>query len=274
MDHRTIDSENVAERYVTGRLTPAEAAGFEAHYLDCPACCDRVEAAERLQRGLRRLAEEAASESPGTSRFARAGRSPAWGLAAAAVLVLALLPAGFERRQVGLLERQVAAARGDLARAQAARAAAPSADRLNALAGELARTRQDLAAESARREGLAREVAAARRPQTAMPVLALAPLRGGDPVRTLALPREPGWVAFWIEPGGAEAPAYRATLSDARGAVVLAASRLPLNDLGALLLTVHSSTLAAGRYRLQVDALRGGAPAPVASFAIQIASPR
>ena len=46
MDHRTIDADNVAdniaERYVTGRLSPAEAADFEEHFLDCPACCYAV----------------------------------------------------------------------------------------------------------------------------------------------------------------------------------------------------------------------------------------
>lgn len=272
MDHRTIDRENVAERYVTGRLPPAEAAAFEEHYLDCPACCDRMEAAERLQRGIRRLAEEAAEGGAGRRPLARAGRSPAWGLAAAAVLVLALLPAGFESRRASLLERDLAAARGELARAQAA-ALAP--DRTPKLAGDLAQARRDLALETARREGLAREVEAARRPQADLPLLRLAPLRGGEePVRTLTLPQKPGWIALWIEPGGDEAPSYRATLTDAHGKAVLAAPRLSLNDLGALLLTVHSSTLLPGSYRLAVDALGPGTPRPAASFAIQVAPSR
>jgi putative zinc finger protein len=269
MDHRTIDAENVAERYVTGRLPPEEAARFEEHYLDCPACCARVEAAERMERGLRRLAEEAAGGSG--RRFARAGRSPAWGLAAAAVLVLALLPAGFERRRAALLERDLAAAQGELARA---RTTAPAPDaHAAALAGELAEARRELAQETARREELAR-------PQADLPLLRLAPLRGGgeEPVRTLTLPRKPGWIALWIEPGGDEAPAYRATLADAHGNAVLAVPRLALNDLGALLLTVHSSTLAPGRYRLEVDALGAGAATggqrPAARFAIQVAAPR
>ena len=49
VNHQIIDAENVAERYVTGRLSPGEAARFEEHYLDCPACCTRVEAAERME---------------------------------------------------------------------------------------------------------------------------------------------------------------------------------------------------------------------------------
>ncbi|HKI03732.1 MAG TPA: zf-HC2 domain-containing protein, partial [Thermoanaerobaculia bacterium] len=91
MDHQTIDSgndlDNIAERYVTGRLPSEEAARFEEHYLDCPSCCARVEAAERLQRGLRRLAEQAAVRTPSVSR---SFRSPRLALAAAALIAVAL----------------------------------------------------------------------------------------------------------------------------------------------------------------------------------------
>src|SRR5436190_15353145 len=98
MDHQTIDAGNLAERYVTGRLPPEDAASFEEHYLDCPSCIARVEAAERLQRGLRRLAEEAAVKSPGDS--ARWSRSPRLALAAAALLAIALAPAWVELREI------------------------------------------------------------------------------------------------------------------------------------------------------------------------------
>ena len=130
-----------------------------------------------------------------------------------------------------------------------------SSDRLAALERELEDTRRSLAAESENRETLAREVEAGRRPQVNLPVLPLTPVRGSleGPVRTLVLPREPGWIALWAEPGDTGFPAYRATLRTAQGAVVFQASDLALNDLGALLLTVHSTTLAPGSYRLDLD---------------------
>ena len=109
MDHRAIDAEDIAERYVAGRLPPEEAARFEEHYLDCPSCIARVETAERLKRGLRRLAEEAAVRAPGDSRWSR---SPRLALAAAALLAVALLPAWLELREVQRL-------RSDLARTKA-----------------------------------------------------------------------------------------------------------------------------------------------------------
>jgi hypothetical protein len=249
MDHSSIDAENIAERYVAGRLAPEEAAAFEEHYLDCPACCARVEAAERLQRGLRRLAEEAAAGAPVSQPWSR---SPRLALAAAALLAVALVPAWMERREIESL-----------------RSGLSSTDHLK---GELQQTQRDLAAETARREALAREVEAARRPQTSLPVVALTPVRGGGgPERTLKLPGQPGWVGLWVEPGDADFPAYRATLRKGEGAVVFQASPLALNDLGALLITVHSASLSPGAYRLDLEGLpRAGAPVPVGRFALRI----
>jgi hypothetical protein len=272
MDHRTIDAENVAERYVTGRLSPEKAADFEEHYLDCPACCARVEAAERLERGLRRLAEEAAAGTPRVARPARWRLSPRWGLAAAAVLVVAVLPAGYGFREVQRLRGDLATTRAALAHAEAEKV---SPDRLTSLEGELQKARRELAAEAEQRETLAREVAAGRQPQANLTLLPLTPVRGapgGGPVRTLTLPKEPGWVALWVEPGE-DYPAYRATLRNARGAIVFKTSGLALNDLGSLLLTVHSTTLAPGSYRLDLEGIpRTGAPVALSRFPLRVFS--
>jgi hypothetical protein len=270
MDHSTIDTQNVAERYVTGRLPPEEAALFEEHYLDCPACCARVEAAERLQRGLHRLAEEAAAREPGRPSAVPWSRSPRLALAAAALLAMVLLPVWLQLGEIRRLRTDLATTRDDLARAQGEKG---SADRLAAVQGELEQTRRDLAAEAEQRQALAREIATERRPQTNIPVLPLTPVRGSTdgPVRTLTLPEEPGWVALWVEPGDADYARYRATLVTERGAVVVEASDLVLNDLGALLLTVHSTSLPPGAYHLDVEGLpRTGAPVAVGRFPLRI----
>ena len=271
MDHPTIDADSTAERYVTGRLTPEEALRFEEHYLDCPSCCARVEAAERLQRGLRRLAEEAAAGAPGGSRSSSWSRSPWMGLAAAALLAVALLPAWLQHREVRRLRSDLGATREALARSQGEKG---SAGRLAAVEEDLQQTRRDLAAEAEKREALAREMTADRQPQANLPVVPLTPVRGGlgdGPVRTLKLPAKPGWVALWVEPGDADFPAYQATLRTAQGAVVFQASRLALNDLGALLVTVHSTSLSPGAYRLDLEGFpRAGAPVLVGRFPLRI----
>jgi hypothetical protein len=270
MDHQTIDAGNIAERYVTGRLPPEEAAEFEEHYLDCPSCIARVEAAERLQRGLRRLAEAAAVQAPGGSRSSRWSRSPRLALAAAALIAVALVPSALELGQIHRLRSDLAATRDVLARRQGEKGAA---DRLN---GELQQTRRDLAAVVEKQDAIAREVAKDRQPQTNLPFLPLTPVRGGSaggPVRTLVLPKEPGWVALWVEPGDTNYPAYRAMLANDRGTIVFQASRLALNDLGALLITVHSTSLAPGAYRLEVEGLpRSGGPVSAGRFPLRVES--
>ena len=276
-DHAILEAEMVAEHYITGRLSPEEAARFEEHYFDCPECCARIEAATSLRRGLARLAEEEAGAA--ARRFRP---TPAWGLAAAALLAVALLPASWELQQAGRLRAELHTARAVLVRERAGRPPAGDLTRLTqrveALDAELRQARGDLAAAEERRDTLGRELAAGRQPFWDVPILALTPLRGGSgdgPVRTLALPRTPGWVALWIEPGGSEYAAYRITLLDARGTAVFSAPRSAENDLGALLVALHSTSLAPGTYRLTVDGLGdGGAPpVPVARFPLRVVAP-
>ncbi len=266
MDHQAIDDGNTAERYVTGRLPPEEAARFEEHYRDCPSCCARVESAERLQRGLRRLAEQAAASGSPTTRWSRA---PWMGLAAAALLAVALLPAWLELQEIQRLRSDLASARNELARTNEKGAE----DRIAAVEGELQKARRDLADEVAQREALAQEMAADRQPQANLPVVPLTPVRGSTegPVRTLQLSGEPGWFALWVEPGDVDFPIYRATLRTEKGEIVFQASGLVLNDLGALLITVHSTTLAPGAYRLDLDGLPPTlTPVPVGRFPLRI----
>ncbi len=42
MDHQSAVDRNLAERYLLGELEAAEAAEFEEHFFDCPACAEDV----------------------------------------------------------------------------------------------------------------------------------------------------------------------------------------------------------------------------------------
>lgn len=46
MDHRQIEEENVAARYLRRELPAATKAQFERHFVDCPECMDRIALAE------------------------------------------------------------------------------------------------------------------------------------------------------------------------------------------------------------------------------------
>ncbi len=116
MKHPEIDEESVVEHYVAGKLSPGQVAQFEEHYLDCAECIRAVEDAERLHRGLTRVAaEDVAARQVAwvTAWHALRGRS---GMAlAAGLLTIALLPAGLLWQRAGRLGLDLDTARRALA---------------------------------------------------------------------------------------------------------------------------------------------------------------
>jgi anti-sigma factor RsiW len=126
----------LAERYAAGTLSPAEAAGFEAHLGSCPACEARLLEQSPVASetaGLARSIEPAADLWPAIEgRIARREASrrlaiPRWALAAAAVLLVAIssgvtalllrpdAPAATTVRGVSALEVQYAEVSEELA---------------------------------------------------------------------------------------------------------------------------------------------------------------
>jgi hypothetical protein len=85
MTHDEIAAQNIAERYLLGKLLSDDCMQFEEHFVDCPECLDRLESGERFQAALKPLASEILR-----SPIARVGRRGwprgAWLVAAALVL--------------------------------------------------------------------------------------------------------------------------------------------------------------------------------------------
>ncbi len=114
MEHSTIEEQQVVDRYLMGQLPAEEAERFEEHYVHCRQCLDQLELAEKLQRGFKRAAAEDVAKAAVAQRLgvlawlARAAGSPRAGLAAVALLAVALLPAGLMYRQLsGSLQPQI-----------------------------------------------------------------------------------------------------------------------------------------------------------------------
>jgi len=53
MDREYVERHGLVDRYLRGMLTAAEAAAFEAHYLECAETMEEVEQGWALQQGLR-----------------------------------------------------------------------------------------------------------------------------------------------------------------------------------------------------------------------------
>jgi hypothetical protein len=240
MDHQIIEAENVAERYVAGKLSEEEIAGFEEHYLDCPACIARVEDAQRFHRGLRQVAAEEAAQSVIARRLGVLGvlaalvRSRQGALGLTLALALVTLPAALGLWQTGRLRHELAAAQEALQ--------------------------------------------AARRPQGNAVIVSLSPYRASGletgPVHPIPLPVEPGWIVLSLEPGGAAYPAYRATLLAAGDRAVWQGRALHLDELGTLNLSLHSTFLVPGDYLLRLEGLpTSGVAVPVARFPLRVIRP-
>jgi hypothetical protein len=261
MDHAHYDESDTAERYVTGRLSAEERAGFEAHFVDCPHCLDRIEAAQGLREGIARAAVREESR-PLLFRMPRRSRPPAIALAlAASVLMLLGASLGLSlwtaRRAETALEAEHTAA------AQAKKQLAEAEQRLGAAEAAAEQERQ---ARSALEAQLAKE----RRPQLAVPVFALIATRG-DEKETLQLPPAPQWIVVSLE---RESPLrfdhYRVTLLSSDGKQLWQGEPEPTSR-EQLALGLHSSLLPSGDYVVQLDGIgRGGALMRVARHAIRV----
>lgn len=114
MDHSYIEEHQIVDLYLMGQLPAEEAERFEEHYLHCQECLGRLQVAEKLQRGFKRAAAQDVAKAAAAQRvgmlawLVRATRSPRAGLAAAALLAVALVPAGLMvRQQSGAFEPQI-----------------------------------------------------------------------------------------------------------------------------------------------------------------------
>ncbi|HEX6928647.1 MAG TPA: zf-HC2 domain-containing protein [Gammaproteobacteria bacterium] len=89
--HDDAGLDEIVQRYVFGRLSADESERFEAHYLDCAECQDRLETFEAMRAGLTALGGENVHHLPLPPR--PVSRAPA--MAMAAILAgLVALPLG------------------------------------------------------------------------------------------------------------------------------------------------------------------------------------
>jgi hypothetical protein len=250
LDHARVEADGLVERYVAGRLQAGVQEAFEAHFVDCAPCLEKIEEAERLRAGLAGLARE--STAPLASVFGLASarrRVTTWALAAG------LAAAGLAALLTG---RQVREVRGQL---EAARAEAIESGRRGAA------DRQALREAQASRSELQDRLARLDRPRIA-PVFAMAISRGTAPARVLRIPRQPQWVVLSLEAGGD--PEYRAVLRTAAGRVLWEGVGLaPTGD--GLAVTLGSELLPPGDYLIAVTATAGRGAGEEIRFAFRTA---
>src|SRR5712691_10795526 len=61
MEHRDIEERDLARLYCVGKLSQEESLQFEAHFVDCPACLERLELLRSFRNGLKQATVEDAA---------------------------------------------------------------------------------------------------------------------------------------------------------------------------------------------------------------------
>jgi len=286
MNHDDIENNDIADRYLMGRLSPEEADRFEEHYLSCQECLGRLDRAEKLQRGLKRAAAEDAARMAAVRQagffaaLARLGRSRLAGLAMAAALFVLILPGVLAYRELGRLGQELDRANEALAARQQPESppVAGGDNEASAAREQLEAERQRLTGELERertaREGLEKDLAKAWQPQANTPILSLSPERGGqgdaEPVHQVRLPATPGWIVLSLELDRPEYERYRVTLLSKGREEIWRSGGLEPNELDSLAVSLPTTLLKPGDYLLRVEGTPdGGRPAAVAQFAFR-----
>lgn len=264
MDHAYIEEQEIIRRYLADQLAEDERNRFEAHYVDCDQCLEKLEVEEGFREGVREVAAEEVARTVERGIFlrllvSRSGRA----LLAAALAILVALPLGVLLTQNRKLDQRLAAAEAALARS--ARPQVPVTRPAPTAPGEedqqIRQERDQLASaldqERQARASVEERLARAEAPRVNLPVFVLAAVRGdggesGD-LNRLALKAGEDWVVLAVELALVEHETYRATLRTAEGRRIWSGDGLRPDERDTLTLAFPSNLLPAGRYSLEVE---------------------
>jgi hypothetical protein len=279
MEHSYIEEHNIADRYLSGKLSAQERMRFEEHFVDCMQCLDRLETTDDFRAGLKIIAAEETLQARANLQIGVAGAAGllAWvarlsrarrtallaGLILAIALPLALLTLEWRSARRELAQaRQTSSelqrkyeegeqAARDLVKEMQSRERQSSAQR-DLLAAQLERER-------AERSRLADQVNKAAGSQAALPVFALSLARSGDPnisqplnLITLSPSSKSIILLLQLAPNP-DLLSYRATISTGDGRSIWSKSGLKPNSLDALALGLNTSLLKPNNYLLSLE---------------------
>jgi hypothetical protein len=275
MDHASIESHGLVELYQQGALPPDEEARFEEHFVDCAECQEQLEIARGFRKGLKSLAAEDAARAVVVvglfAWLARRGRLAQWGMALAALLVAAGLPA------LWLLAGSQGERRELSAQLEAQRQAGRELERK---LGESESRRNE------ERRGLEAKLAAVKPPEPPRglagplvntPVFLLAALRSNDgKPAVIDLAKAGDALALAVDVGtDLRFATYRVSITRASGGNVFEKAGLKPNALEALMITFPWSFFAAGDYRLRVEGVKAdGSAVEVGGYPFRVVGKR
>jgi hypothetical protein len=261
MDHAYIKEHNIVDRYDIGKLSAAECASFEEHFVDCPECQSQLSTARDFRLALRAATLEERHVTA-LAPAALPAAVPAWRwalLGAAACLAVLAVPALFLIRETRHLNGEVG--------------------RLNNVAQSW---QQRYEAEHQTNRDLQSRMAlpvipsgSAHAPALAS-VFPLSVTRGGDPdgsepVDRVVVSNSLPWVVLLLDSDGHDFQSFRATLAQSNGQVLWRADHLTPADSNTIAITLPSSLFHPDNYLLTLDGLtRNGGYAVAGHYSFRV----
>ncbi|HSS48178.1 MAG TPA: zf-HC2 domain-containing protein [Thermoanaerobaculia bacterium] len=285
MDHAYAEEHGLVDAYLEERLSEGEREAFEAHYFDCDACMEQLEAASDFREGMLQVAAEDMARSAAARTqlgllASLALLSRGWRLALGGALLLLLVLPLWLLVMNRSLQLQLATTRSAIPLANPAldqRIAGLEA-RLQTLQTSAARNQQRLEEELAKERQVrtTAEKGAAAGPQVNLPVFMLAAVRSGEeagrePVNRIPLAATTPSVLFSLELATIDYPSYRASLRDESGKEIWQARGLRPDARDSLVILLPSAMLPGGAYRLTVEGLKADGPSvAVAAYPFRV----
>jgi hypothetical protein len=256
MEHSYIDEHDIADRYLSGKLSAEDRMRYEEHFIDCTLCLDRLEDAGDLRDGLRIIASEnvaAIAGVTGLARFARLIRARRTALLACLIIAIAL-PASLLILDLRSMRRELAQAKQTSIELQRKydEGEKTARERLNELSAQLEREREA-------RSRLASAANESADSMASVPVFALSFARGGSndssqPVNRIAFPAASKSIILLLElDPNPEIQSYRAILSTADGRSIWRSSLLKPEIADALAFSISTSLLKPDNYLLTLE---------------------
>lgn len=271
MDHEYITEFNLIDQYLLGRLATDEVEEFEAHFVDCPECVERLNISRSLIDDLKGFAAQE------TLRSVNAGPAPRqrWLVGQLRPLriagALALLIVGvfgfFGARRLIRLEAEVRQARQEASDIneqyrQKLGAAAQSAERDQQAKEELALRVSELERELDEVKTLDVRVPPAEKgpdaPEVNFPIFALVSVSRGQSGAPVNIPLTESTTRFALSvpiEDGRDFAAYRVKIVNRSGRTVWQRSGFRPDAYHSLTMSLRSSFLPTGSYNLNVEGL-------------------
>jgi hypothetical protein len=263
MDHCEIENQNIAEKYVMGRLSEHECAEFEKHFLACATCVEAVEEISELRGGLVMAGTEAWVCAQRVTPVSQILGRP-WMAACAVAFVLllvavsALLFRANLRLQREMDEMRVSSSHIGVRVQELEDQAAAASSQVTPPAGNGA----------ARRRSAGSGYGS---PRVNVPVFALSATRGSAESNVIAVSPSSEWYVLSIElERSPEYKSYRATIRSEQGQVRWVGVDLRPDRYDSLTMSFPSRFLSSGRYVMALEGMSPPGATLVAEFSFRV----